>query len=154
MINETQTNSEKKKSFICAIISWVSSLPARSVKIVKGVPSYEYMFTIEIYPYNKKASSIRIGVSKYDNTFDIALGQMIEFNELTLSENLFLEICAAVQQGRVNEMVWKLKGRIIRSKGELKLVSRSLFSDRGDLLSLLVPIFGLKETQLINYEPW
>ncbi len=154
MINETQASYEKKKSFIFAIISWVASLPERSVKIVKGVPSSEYMFTIEIYPFNQKASSIRIGVRKLNNTFDIALGQDIEFNELPLSENQFLEICTAVQQGRVNERVWKLKGGIILSKGELKLVSGSWFTNRGNLLSLLVPIFGLKETQLINYEPW
>jgi hypothetical protein len=105
---------------------------------------------IRIRPSNSKASPVEFRFGK-DGTFDFGVGTCLFFEDIDYSAELILEICKAVQDGKVKEKTISKNGKVLKCQGEIALDSGPFF-DKRDFT--LFPTLGKTEGNEIQFEPY
>jgi hypothetical protein len=138
----------KLDAIVTAIRDWFSTLPSGVAHLTEE--QHEYELVLAVTPTNPKGCSIELRVSYY-GTFGLYLGRGFAFEDIPSSIELVLDICESVRRGDVKEEVWEWRGKIIKTRGCLKLSTRQL-TDRGSShWAAWLPVGTRRQVQ---YEPW
>lgn len=130
------------------IKEWITKLPEKTIVLTEEVLAYEHVVRLE--PSNSKAAGVEFRFSYY-NTFGLYFGIGFAVEELPTSAELVIDICESLRQGRAREEVRELCGKVIRTWGQLKLSSKTLWDTGGSSWFSLIP-FGTH--RVVRYEPW
>ena len=112
-----------RETTIAAIRAWAESLPGGTARLVESEAPHEMV--VEIVPRNEQAARVEFRFSDY-GTFGLYVGQGIRIEDLPLSEDHVLEICAAACEGRIEEETWSKGGRLLKARNVLHLPSGDL----------------------------
>jgi hypothetical protein len=131
-----------------AVRAWQQGLPSGLAAI--EVEELGHECVARVLPANPRGARLELRFGGYGG-FGAHTGQGIDIEELETGEALVREICEAVRFGRIEETVWMIRGRCVRSKGVIHLASGSLYSDsRTSVFALL----GLGKRIERRYEPY
>ena len=119
-------------SLINYIHQWISRQPRDIMTVLEQETPYE--FIVNIRPFNQQASTMEFRISKTTGKFVVSLGRGIQFDDIPPSESSFAEICTAVLDGNVSELLWEYNGRVVKSRGVLELKTDHWHSNRTKLL--------------------
>ncbi len=145
---------DKSKTLII-VESWVSALPPNTVVVDRRNTSiYEYDEVIKVEPVRSGGSKIAFGIHR-GGSFDVSVGKRMSFYELECSESLIIELCEAAKEGNIDETVYECRGKVIRSKGVLRLASDSYRASRTNLFPyIFCRLLFLGTTARYNYQKW
>ncbi len=139
-------NVNAKQTAINTIYDWFCGLPQGTAILRETKLPYEHVMSIE--PRNADSCSIEFRISNY-GTFGLHFGKGFNFEDIKIEKARILEICEAVERGRVTEDVWEWRGKIIKTKGRLSLRKGALFD------KVIFPCAGLLGTKRrIDYEAY
>jgi hypothetical protein len=100
-------------------------------------------------PQNQYACSMIFSESWEENKFDLYLGKKMFFERLLADKGYILDICEAVFNGKVTELVWEWHGNTIKSRGQIDLKSGPFTASYVDFIKCFL-VWG-KKPRVIKY---
>lgn len=119
---------------------WTKKQSSQMLTVSTSETPYE--FVVAIQPLNERASPVEFRIAKYNAYITIAAGKGIQFDNVPPSKELLLDICEAVQDGRIIEWTWVCNGHLVKSKGIIQLTKTQWHSNRTNVWRLMHCISG------------
>lgn len=118
------------------------------------VPNKEHRASIRLEPSNPLACAVSIGISRYDETFDVLFGRATQFSEIPLSPDRIADYVGAAVEGHVREVLTTWRGRLASSRGSVCLHTGEIFCRELTLWLLVGRIVGGLKEERIEYKPY
>ena len=113
--------------------------------------SDEFGHTIHLMPLDDSKCELWLEFSTY-GTFGLRFGHGLGFEDIPITQFSPVDVAYAVLSGQVRETVWRRRGKVIKSVGEIRLENGTVLHDTAYLTFL--PFERLGERQEIEYRPY
>lgn len=143
---------------------WFDALPEGAARISIGDSQEQDATTIEIQPHNPASADIYLMLYKSVGLFYVQTGRYFSLDDVTDSADRttftlpLIELCQAIAEGRIREIEYLWKGRVVGCVTEIDLASGPRIDDwsglSGGLLRVWRWLRGGKEERITQYAPY
>lgn len=129
-----------------AVRQVLALVPPEVASVSESTDDYGHMIHVE--PASDVWCELWLDFSTY-GTYGLWFGHGLGFEDLPIAQFSPVDVANAVLSGHVSETVWRRRGKVIKSVGEIRLEDGTVLHDTGYLAFL--PFERLGQRQEIEY---